>query len=347
MKYFLLFSILFPAVNFAQEFSLAFESKSQSVKYFQLRSYLKIIRAKNICEGSFYPHIMQDWKCREVAKNMQKCAADFVCRAPFTKNAYEFDVRSTVVKMKELPTPNEKVKTIVSKKSSEKYLLSDTRIKYPEEKIEHPGSFAPQVLKTSKVEVVQTKKEEKEENLFYLPDPNEERDPELVSLREDAVEKRELMRQEKVEGSWDQKFNLKNFSFSYLSVSDDDSNSFTSFNGAWTPYYWHTKNLALRGELGLHSYQFETLNGEKDSFWVTSFFGYGHYRINNFYAELGLGLEKFNSDEGGSYSVLSMGGGYYFKNKLLSYIDRVFINYNSISSEIPAKELRIGFGIVF
>lgn len=347
MKSFLLLAFVFATHSYSQEFSMAFESKEESVKYFQLRNYLKIIRTKNICTGAQYPHIKQDWKCRSVSKGMSKCAADFVCRNPFTKNAYEFDVRATVTKMKELPIPNEKVKAIVSKKIADRYLNTESRIKYPEKKVSHPGSFSAQKLAVNKVEVVETSRELKEENVFYIPDPNKGRDPELISLREDAIEKRALMREEKPQGSWAEKFSLKNASFSYLSVSDDDGNSFTSFNGAWTPYYWHTKNIALRGEFGFHNYKFQTALGEEDSFWVTGLFGFFHYRMQNFYAELGLGMEKFNSEAGGSYSVLSFGGGYYFKEKVLRYMDRIFISYNSISSEVPVKELRVGVGFVF
>lgn len=350
MKYFLFLVFAYANLSYAQEFSMAFESKESSTKYFQLRNYLKLIRAKNICSGNQYPHIKQDWKCRSVGRGMNKCAADFVCRNPFTMNAYEFDVRATVTKLREIPVPNEKVKAIISKKIAEKYLNTEARIDFPQkEVVVHPGSFEPQKLsvRKSKVEVIETPKEVKEENVFYIADPNQGQDPELADLREDALEKRALMREEDEEGSWAKKFSFKNASFSYLSVSDDDGNSFSSFNGAWTPYYWHTKNIAIRGELGLHSYKFQTIQGEEDSFWVTSFMGFFHYRMQNFYAELGLGMEKFNSDEGGNYSVLSFGGGYYFKEKMLRYMDRVFISYNSISSEIPAKELRLGMGFAF
>jgi hypothetical protein len=138
------------------------------------------------------------------------------------------------------------------------------------------------------------------------------------------------------------------FALSYVSVSDSLENSLATFDAAWTPFMWFSNSLGLRGQLGVHQFKLgETATTEEETFLIYDIGAFGTYRLGNFFAELGLGMQIWNNSNGDSFNTFTLGGGYIFEYYKLKFIDRIQAGFSSVSNDISTKEFRVSVGISF
>ncbi|MDD0853657.1 hypothetical protein HBN50_11155 [Halobacteriovorax sp. GB3] len=368
---------LFTCSSYAREFSLAFEAKKDEVEYFQVRNEIKLLRSKKVCPDAQYAQIKRTWECRKVTKELLKCAADFICEYPMSKNAKSFDMRRLLAKMMSLPVGSSKVKTLVSANKSSTFLGNLERIDFSKTKDEQKGTFGPQELRVQKIVVEESEKEKRKENVFYLDDGKEKTTSLEKFAEENFVKKEETISEDEVQvdlnslmGSQEEpakdifkeaeqvkkaskekeskneksNFDFLNFTASYIQIYDGVT-SLSSMDGAWTPFYWFSEQIGLRGRFGLHQFEIELSATEKERFNVIDMSAFFIFRLDHLYLEAGYGMQKWSSTISASPSVFSLGAGYYFTKPLLGYVDRLIFNYNSVSSDEGANEILLGFGI--
>lgn len=221
-------------------------------------------------------------------------------------------------------------------------------------------------MKAKKAKLTELEKEELEELNFLTDDGEEEAMTqsnetqegeeewvlEKVTKRDGKKEYQVYKKDEKYKGMAKTKRGERNdwlsFAFSYVAVSDSFSNSLSTFDVAWTPHMWFKNNWGIRGHLGVHQFKTsETASVASQTFLVYDIGAFGLYRLDNFFFELGFGMQKWNDTVAESYSTLTFGGGYYFEYYKLGFIDRIQGSYTSVGNTAANKELKLSIGASF
>ncbi len=146
------------------------------------------------------------------------------------------------------------------------------------------------------------------------------------------------------------KLKLLAFSGAMTQVQDVNDNTVATFDLAWTPRFKYSDKWAFRGRLGGHFISVEPLDGfDSETFLVYELGAEAEYTLfdDGYYLSAGLGFQSWGSTAGGTFTAVSIGGGYHFEFNKLKIFDRVFASYTAIGNEASNKELKIGLGVSF
>lgn len=149
----------------------------------------------------------------------------------------------------------------------------------------------------------------------------------------------------------DRRFQVLSFSGAMARVTDSNASSVATADIAWTPRWQFGDSWAFRGRLGGHFISAEIVDGEDpETFLVYDLAGqfeYFPFSSTGFYLNAGLGIQSWTSTTGGSFSTLSLGGGYLFDFNKAKIVDRLFLSYTSVGNDSANKELKVGIGVTF
>ena len=139
---------------------------------------------------------------------------------------------------------------------------------------------------------------------------------------------------------------LKSFVISAMKVSND-SGSFYTLDGAWSPYFQFNAQYALRANLGTHFIRVTSLYRDL-SFLVFSLELQAIYFFaNRFFVELGGGRQYWQNDERDTHNIFTLGGGYKFRKHLFLAVDRIFASVGLVQNKEDNLELKLGMGLSF
>lgn len=149
----------------------------------------------------------------------------------------------------------------------------------------------------------------------------------------------------------DRKFQILSFSAAMTRVTDENASSVATADVAWTPRWQFGEKWAFRGRLGGHFISSEIVEGEDpETFLVYDLGGdleWFPFSGNGFYLNGGLGIQSWTSTTGGSFSTMTMGGGYLFDYNKGKIVDRIFVSLTSVGNESSNQELKVGIGTSF
>ncbi len=146
------------------------------------------------------------------------------------------------------------------------------------------------------------------------------------------------------------KWKWLSFGAGMFSISDSEENSITTFGLMWSPIWTLSPSWAVKGNLSWHPFSaIVDLNEEAESFNIIEYGAQLEWKPfeNGFYLSAGYGIQSWGSSIGGSFSALSLGGGYYFEEKKDRLIDYLFVKQVSVSNETTNVELVGGLGFIF
>jgi hypothetical protein len=368
-----------------QNFWASFSGHRHELSAKQKKTELKLLKGYAPCQGQLIVKKRSKWKCEIVSPDFFKCKANYSCKYVtriFNHTSEASRIKRVLRKIKnKVPRFNIVVtdkEPIFKKKESgelpEKEIVAKRKFD-----VNRDRSFLPQRLagfsikkkpKKTRKKLISSK--EKIEEL-ELAD-NEMSD--LEALKEDLeFEKAKRIKKEDVWSVTDSSVSddgevtyivkptkytddflykselvLKSFGTSWLVAKDSSGNALSTFDFAWTPYYWKSSWLGFRGHFGGHLFATNRVvesEPKEETFLITEFSGYVDLRYKSIYLEMGVGFQKWLDETGGTYSVFSLGGGYSFVHRKFKYIDRVLFSYNTISTEDSYQEVKFGIGLTF
>lgn len=142
---------------------------------------------------------------------------------------------------------------------------------------------------------------------------------------------------------------LLGLSYSLVTTASDVGSVAQSGDIAWSPVLKLSHNWAVRGHFGMHT--ISSLISETGLEETFSVYDYGlnleYTLLRQIYADMGLGIQQWNSTEGGSFTTVSFGAGYRFLKSKLWVIDQLFFNYTTVSNTEANRELRFGLRTYF
>ena len=150
--------------------------------------------------------------------------------------------------------------------------------------------------------------------------------------------------------SRESRWTFLSFGAGMFSISDEEENSVTTFGIMWSPLWKLTRNWDIKGNLSWHRVSAVVETGEEaESFNIIEIGAQLEWRVfeEGLYLSLGYGIQNWGSSVGGSFSALSIGGGYYFEKKKDRLIDYLFVKQVSVSNETSNVELVGGLGFIF
>lgn len=358
------------AQNVKEQFSVVVEGTRSHLDYIKARSELTVARSTKFCRGSKMPKSVGEWSCKNTAPRMSNCVLEYKCQyvnkkfnrlseskrlrsnlkaIPHLKSKYTISLLYKDKKQileeidNQAPSLPPSKKVVASNFSAQQLKSSKPKpkIKIRKKQIKKDKNRASSLKKKVTKKKIDTSKEDLEE-LSFLKESEEKN-----TLEAEAVSP--LKKEKDDEGSqFETKVQLKNFALSYISISDSEETSLTTFGLAWTPHIWFTKHFGIRGHFGFHSYEtVETDLVESQSFLIYDIAAYGQYLFTNLYFEVGYGTQKWNLEGAESVSSLSFGTGYLFDEKILYVLDRVSLEMSSLSNEVSTKELKLSIGASF
>lgn len=382
---FVLIYFLISQVTFAQNakgvFSIVVEGKRSDLTYIKKRSELAMARSTQYCRGSKMPKAQGSWSCKKSSSRVSRCVLEYKCSFVNKKFSRISETRRIRASLKSIPKTNSKYsitlvhedkKEVMKQLGGGKFVVESLKAsssKYGTQTLSSSSknvtSASSTQRKSSKAKSTKTKnvKQLEREELEELSAINE--DDFLVDTQEE--EKWIFEEKKKTDGTQEYQVYKKSdkdkgktltptgernqwasFALSYISVSDALDNSLATFDVAWTPFLWYSNSWALRGQLGVHQFKLsETDVSEEESFLIYDIAGFGVYRAGSFFAELGLGIQKWNNSTGDSFNTLTLGGGYIFEYYKLKFIDRIQAGFTSVSNDISTKEFRFSVGFSF
>jgi len=365
------------AQNAKDNFSVVIEGTRSHLDYIKARSELTMARSTKFCRGAKMPKSVGEWSCKNTAPRMSNCVLEYKCNfvskkfnrlsesrrlrakleaIPHLKSNYTISllykdkkqVLEEINNYSAKPSPSKKV--VASNFSSQQLKKSKSPSKHRVSKVRpKPTKRIKLVKKKTKYKKIKIKdkpkpkanaKEDLEELAFLKEDSKEEvRPTEVVPLKDEKVVE---------QINFETKYDLMNFSISFISISDNNETSLKTFGLAWTPGIWFTQHFGVRGQFGFHAYKTtETELLESQSFLIYDIAAYGQYLFTNIFLEMGYGIQKWNVEGAEGVSSLSFGAGYLFDDDMPYILDRVSVELSSLSNEVSTKELKLNIGASF
>lgn len=146
------------------------------------------------------------------------------------------------------------------------------------------------------------------------------------------------------------KLKLLSFGTGMYSISDSEDNAVTTFGLLWSPLWRLNKNWHVKGNVSWHPFSAVVdINAEAESFNIIEIGADLEWRIldGGLYVSAGYAIQNWGSSVGGSFSAISLGGGYYFEERKDRLIDYIFVKQVSVSNETSNVELVGGLGFIF
>ncbi len=146
------------------------------------------------------------------------------------------------------------------------------------------------------------------------------------------------------------KFRLLSFGVGMYSISDDEESSVTTFGVLWSPLWKLNDNWYIKGNLSWHPYSATVdVDAEAESFSIYEIGAQVEWRIldGGLYVSAGYGIQSWGSSIGGSFSAISLGGGYYFEERKDRLIDYIFVKQTTVGNDTANVELAGGLGFFF
>jgi hypothetical protein len=346
-------------------FNVRLSSPKDKVEVLQRRAELAMARSVDYCRGATMPMPESQWNCRDAAGEMQICDIGYFCRLTSRSFNRVTETRRLIALLKALPVDNSKLALTVEN---------------PWEKLEkmqakEKAAEAAAVAKKTTVrrdtgpaygEVALPWEELKDSALGKIQEiPNVEQDLADLEAEERALgEPEKAPRQVKEEETTEaappeaqapvaessnerKRTDWMAFSLLYIQVAADVGASVTTFGGEWAPRIRFGENIALRGQLGLHSLETEVL-GVKDSFFVYDLGAFIEYRLFwSLYFEIGGGFQKWSDDTGDMNSAMTVGMGWRFDYQEKRLLDRIFVSLTSVGNDAGNSEMHAGIGLTF
>ncbi|WP_157765779.1 hypothetical protein [Halobacteriovorax marinus] len=362
------FSLCSLAQNYKGSFYLEVEGTRSQLGYIKTSGELTMARSTRLCRGMKMPKPKGEWSCKSSAPRVSACRLEYSCH--FLNKNFNRVTESRRLRTKLKSIPHLKASyTIALIQNDQKKILK----KVDGSKVVAAAASTSRVAKAKKVrkptpqrvrakaqrskrvvkkETINKSKQEDLEEVAFLKEDDSKK---LLSQSEESLEEvveqsenssKKESRAKQVTSKRENEF--LDFSLSYISISDDQDNSLTTFGLAWTPHYFFSNSIGLRGEVGFHSYKTpETELLASESFLIYDLGLYASYNFTNIYIEAGFGLQMWNGEGAENANFMAFGGGYRFDETKLYLIDRISFAMSSLSNDIGTKELKFSIGSSF
>lgn len=341
----------------ATTFKLEVKGDKNSIEYYQTKAQWQLMKGDKTCRGFYLPRPKSKWKCTD-NNNQKNCVREFECSLSNKSYNRKNEINRLASELKKFKSHSGTAKAVVKTQSTK--LIADNKPAPKKKEIVEVTKSS--VQKTDKKLAVQQQRNEierfetfsEQEDLKQMQTIKME--PKYVVEEKRSLDGRTAIfnirpkeEDENVDGARSP-FLPMAFSGAMTKVSDQNTNSLSTTDIAWTPRYRFKNNWGLKGNVGGHYIKSNVgdVADESETFLVMDFSLVAEYFLTeNLYFDFGMGIQKWNSTTGGAFSTMSFGGGYQFDFHKIKLIDRIFANYNSVGNEDKNKELKIGIGISF
>ncbi len=142
-------------------------------------------------------------------------------------------------------------------------------------------------------------------------------------------------------------YRLLTFEASMIKVVDQNENSVGTSDVAWTPWWSWNERWRLKGHFGGH-YLTAFVGSQRETFLTYDIVGKVDYHLwKSIHLEAGLGVQKWGSSAGGSFSTKTIGASWNFKPYKFKFVDKFFISMNWVSNDDNNTETKVGVGLSF
>ena len=361
---------------------MIFEGKIKDKSFLQAQSEYQASKDITYCRGRFVPVIAGKWECEKTGKKI-RCLRNYKCKSASKKN----NRRTLSLAAKRKMKNNKEIKsgfhigfhTLETEKKAEVKTVKKEEIK--KEEIKNTVAFQKKkepLQRQQKDDSLQRQEDDFDGEVLELVPSLEEvqkakgKETKVKGHIED-VPQREV---EDIETNWVAKGKtspdgipvyrkvversslreeiylspthgkLKNFTVSAIKISND-TGSFQTLNGAWSPYFQFNAKYALKANLSSHFIRVTSIYRDLN-FLVFALELHGvYYFENRLFIELGGGRQYWQNDENNSYDVFTLGGGYKFYRHLFFGVDKIFASVGLVQNDQDNLELKVGLGLSY
>lgn len=169
----------------------------------------------------------------------------------------------------------------------------------------------------------------------------------VTKTAEDGSEKTyELKKSEEGPPTFKMRWKLPNFSLSYKNVSDNTEDRVGTGNISWAPQFIFHPHWGVKLDLGVQFYSISIVDQlgtqlENTTFPVIPLMIYINYLETFYFLEAGVGGQFWWEDRVDNFFAWSLGFGYRFP-VTIPFFDRIFFNYNNVSTVTGIQEFQLG-----
>ncbi len=361
-------------------FQVTIEGPTSAIRTHRKQAELAMARNVDFCRGFTIPAQMGNWECQRVGGGQSQCKIQYDCRLIRRDFSRITQTRRLLRELENLPRSTVPLQISFSREPFKTPLLSVHKVaearpvhpplkeplkelprksppqELPEELPKEPPKELPQVPKLDAVQ-------DSERELAALDEVFDEPEAPLEAGEEDWDEEDEEDDENEEDGEEGAQRTLSEsgelgrtrkwmaLEIAGVKVSDLEANETSAFGLAWTPWMSLGARWRLEGRLGGHTLKVIEETREEvteEVFWTYHALGRIRYRLwRALHLWAGLGIQSWSSEEGGSFSMRTVGASWHFESPKFKFVDKLFVSRDWTDDDDEHTAIKVGLGLEF
>ena len=354
----------------AVPFQVFIEGPNSVIETHQRQAELAMARNVDFCRGYTMPGKMSGWKCRRVGGGESKCEAQYDCRLIKRNFSRVTETRRLLRILENLPRNTIPLKMSFSRKPllsssalSSKKVVAKAPVPVPsmeKETRERETTMRtrPTQRRRRRPEVRPTQDSAQNiadlEEVFDGEEVDEQDEEDLEDEEDEDDEDDEEERVERVSatrGGAKLSYGWRALEVAGVQIVNNEETQSMTFDFAWTPWIGLGQRWRLEGRLGGHYLSLiEEVDGEEEEEVFLTYHTLARIRFRLWgalHVWAGLGTQSWSSEEGGSFSMKSVGASWHFESPRLKFIDKLFVSQDWTDDDGEHVAIKAGVGLSF